>query len=145
MECINSNTISHQFKPGQNENFCQQVNFIFLNGQINEITSQIPIGYLNNMCYYNGQVYFQVLDQIFVVYDLDVKLVGQIPDYGFETSVYYGFPLSSQIFTINDKLYAHNASRKIYQVNTKRNTFNKVRNVDVNIRVDKMLLENYFN
>ncbi|CAL6084828.1 Hypothetical_protein [Hexamita inflata] len=133
MKCINSNTISHQFKPGQIENFCQQVNFIFLKGTVNEITSKIPIGYQNNMCYYNGQVYVQVLDQIFVVYDLDVKLVGQIPDYGFETSVYYGIPFPSQIFTINDKLYVHNAAGKLYQVNTQRKKFQIVRGANKNI------------
>ncbi|CAL6090596.1 Conserved_hypothetical protein [Hexamita inflata] len=133
IECINNKSISYYFEPGQEENFCQQVNFIFLKGTVNEITSKIPIGYQNNVCYYDRKVYFQVSDQIFVVRDLNVELVGQIPDYGFQTSVYYGIPFPSQIFTINDKLYVHNAAGKLYQVNTQRKKFQIVRGANKDI------------
>ncbi|CAL6104106.1 Conserved_hypothetical protein [Hexamita inflata] len=133
MECINSKSVSFQFEPGQEEKFCQSIYFQFLKGSVNEITSKTPLGYQNNIFYCNKQVYFQVLDQIFVVHDLDVKLVGQIPDYGFETSVYYGIPFPTQLFALKDKLYVHNAAGKLYQVNTQRKKFQIVRGANKNI------------
>ncbi|CAL6101883.1 Conserved_hypothetical protein [Hexamita inflata] len=127
MECVNSKSISYQFQPGQEEKFCQQINFNYLKGSVYEIASKIPVGYQNNVCYFQGQIYFQVFDQVFIICDADIQLVCQIPDYALLTSVYYGLPFPSQLFTLNNKLFVHNASRKLYEINTENNSLKKGR------------------
>ncbi|CAL6038036.1 Hypothetical_protein [Hexamita inflata] len=109
----------YSFNPREEQPFALSVHQKSIcKSEISEVNYQIPEEQFTNVHFCYGKTYFTVLDMIFVVTDnLNIKIVNQLPNYG----QYYGLfqKLSHQggnMFTINNKLYIHNNSTRLYQL-----------------------------
>ncbi|CAL5999232.1 Conserved_hypothetical protein [Hexamita inflata] len=125
-ECLHQHPIKYQFTPRQSESFCSRIyqNSLF-KGAISETSYLVPPSSLTNVVFCQNKIYFCVLDQIFVVNeDLSVDLVQYITEFGqyrrgyvredFGLLARYG--VGGQIFTMNNKIYVHNQSSKLFQL-----------------------------
>ncbi|CAL5999304.1 Hypothetical_protein [Hexamita inflata] len=118
-QVISNIKTKYSFNPGEEQSFPYFVHQkkVF-QSEISNTDYKIPEEQFTNVHFCNGKTYFNVLDMIFVVKkDLSIQVVSQLPNYGLH---YGGFQkLSHQggnMFTMNNKLYVHNNSKKLYQV-----------------------------
>ncbi|CAL6075840.1 Hypothetical_protein [Hexamita inflata] len=106
------------FNPGEGQQFVYLINQKTLKSEIHFTKYNTPGEQFSNVHFCYGKTYFNVLDTIFAVKsDLNIEIVNQLPKYG---QHYRGFQkLNHQggnMFTMNDKLYVHNNSKKLYQL-----------------------------
>ncbi|CAL6029793.1 Hypothetical_protein [Hexamita inflata] len=123
---IYSKQSKYQFQPGQKEKFCATLTSKSLVSSIvNETEFQIPPSYFSNVFICKQKVFFNVLDFVFVLKDnFEIQMVSQVPNFGKYVNVsideYKKLDLTGgHMFTLNDKLYIHNNSNKLFQVRGK--------------------------
>ncbi|CAL5992089.1 Conserved_hypothetical protein [Hexamita inflata] len=129
---ISSKPSQFLFQPGQSERFCS---FLIkknrLISKVNEAAFEILPSYQSQVFICNQKVYFNVFDFIFVLTDnLELELINQIPDFGYHLQLndkYTNFEqqykfdyIGGQMFTVNNKLYIHNNSSKLFQIEGKQ-------------------------
>ncbi|CAL5973145.1 Hypothetical_protein [Hexamita inflata] len=115
---MNAQSLKYYFQPGQTEQFCYYVSFKKCKRFVQETSLKLQPGWTQSACIYNNQQYIVVFDNIFILSSLDLQLVAKIPDFGlFNYNYQSNLNLSAQIFTLNDKLYVHNNSSKLFQIN----------------------------
>ncbi|CAL5977622.1 Conserved_hypothetical protein [Hexamita inflata] len=128
---ISSKQSQFLFKPGQIERFCTFLNKKNrLTYKVNETAFEIPPSYQSQVFICNSKVYFNVFDFIFVLTDnLELELIDQVPDFGYKSlngklknlEQQYKFDyIGGQLFTIDNKLYMHNNSSKLFQIEGKQ-------------------------
>ncbi|CAL5999176.1 Conserved_hypothetical protein [Hexamita inflata] len=123
---IHSQQSKYQFQPGQKEKFCATLTSKSLvSSLVNETEFQIPPSYFSNVFICKQKVYFNVLDFVFVLKDnFEIQMVNQVPNFGRHVNksidTYKKLDLTGgHMFTLNDKLYIHNNSNKLFQVRWK--------------------------
>ncbi|CAL5999210.1 Conserved_hypothetical protein [Hexamita inflata] len=127
--------IKFKFTPRQAESFCFCIqHYSLYKGAISDTSYQVPPTQFTSIRYCKNKIYFSVLDHLFVINeDFSVDLVQYIKEFGkgssgVYTTIDYG---GGQMFTMNNKLYVHNQSSKLFEL--KRNNQlkcinNKLRN-----------------
>ncbi|CAL6014724.1 Hypothetical_protein [Hexamita inflata] len=123
---IHSQQSKYQFQPGQKEKFCATLTSkSLISSLVNETEFSIPPSYFSNVFICKQKVYFNVLDFVFVLQDnFEIQMVNQVPNFGKYVNVsideYKKLDFTGgHMFTLNDKLYIHNNSSKLFQVRGK--------------------------
>ncbi|CAL6015808.1 Conserved_hypothetical protein [Hexamita inflata] len=119
---LSARQIKHQFSSGQTEKILYNVDYpkkcskIY---QANLVYSNytVPPGYATNVCVFRNEVYFTCFEFVFRIRNLNVELVAQLPNFGYYLKRHrkYEF-LGGLLFTINDKLYVHNAYKNLFEI-----------------------------
>ncbi|CAL5999182.1 Hypothetical_protein [Hexamita inflata] len=119
MCCLHRQQIKFNFQPLQEESYAYNTYQKSLcKGSISEMTHQIPSAHLTNVFYLGSKIFFSALDYIFVINeDLSVDFVQYINEFGryFRRSISQFFN-GGQMFTMNNKLYVHNQSHKLFEL-----------------------------
>ncbi|CAL6016471.1 Hypothetical_protein [Hexamita inflata] len=119
LRVINYKPLQYSFCVGQDELFIYSVSHKFYKRYVSPMSYYVPIGYLNTICRFQGQIYLVVLDFIFIITQTGLELVCQIPDYGIlhkNSSCLY---TQTQIFSFNHKLYVYNNSTTLFELRNK--------------------------
>ncbi|CAL5999432.1 Hypothetical_protein [Hexamita inflata] len=115
---LGTRQIKYQFSSGQTENILYKLDYSKIY-QANIVYSNyaVPPGYATNVCIYHNEVYFTCFEFVFRIRNSNVELVAQLPKFGYYLKKYrkYDFP-GGLLFTINDKLYVHNAYRNLFEI-----------------------------
>ncbi|CAL6014738.1 Hypothetical_protein [Hexamita inflata] len=117
--CLYKQSIKYNFQPLQEESYAYNTYQKSLcRGSISEMPHQIPPAHLTDVQYFGNKIYFSVLDYIFIINeDLSVDFVQHINEFGryFRRSINSYFN-GGQMFTMNNKLYVHNQSQKLFEL-----------------------------
>ncbi|CAL5983723.1 Hypothetical_protein [Hexamita inflata] len=119
LRVINYKPVQYSFCVGQDELYIYSVSHKFYKRYVSPMSYYVPIGYLNTICRFQGQIYLAVLDFIFILTQTGLELVYQIPDYGLlhrNSSCLY---TQTQIFSFNHKLYVCNNSTTLFELKNK--------------------------
>ncbi|CAL5973189.1 Hypothetical_protein [Hexamita inflata] len=114
---MNSKQLQYKFTQGQVENFLYYISLKRIFKFVASNSAQkIPQNYTLNIVYHKGNYYFLMFDFLFILHNLDLQLITQLPDYAYFRNLGNNLNQSAQLFTLNNKLYVHNCSNKLFEV-----------------------------
>ncbi|CAL6052301.1 Hypothetical_protein [Hexamita inflata] len=121
-KCLSQKQIQYYFEPNKTQKYFFCVHFKkFFESSVCYKSIKTGFGFLNNSIVFNNKIYFTYFDFVYVSDGISVQIVGQIPNYlhHFKNYVYEQYS-GGMLFTLNGKLYVHNHSKYLYQINNNK-------------------------
>ncbi|CAL5984844.1 Hypothetical_protein [Hexamita inflata] len=114
---LHSQSVPYNFQGSYFNNFCHKINDSrFLQTKVFEksLFFQQTEFYQPIHCY--GKIFVNIFDFIFTVHNFELKFVAQLPNYYYFVKQAKYETYGGQMFRKNKKLYCHNKSSKLFEI-----------------------------
>ncbi|CAL6004012.1 Conserved_hypothetical protein [Hexamita inflata] len=112
-----SQPVPYNFQSKYFSTFCNNIDDSrFMQAKVVEKELKIPRAQFNQpvVCY--GKIFLNIFDYIFTIEDFQLKYFAQMPKYAYYIKQGVTYDGCGQMFTMNSKLYCHNQSSKLFEV-----------------------------
>ncbi|CAL5973205.1 Conserved_hypothetical protein [Hexamita inflata] len=120
LKVMKSKQLQYKFTSGQVEEFLYYISLKRFKFRTSNTIYYLPQSCTLNIVMHQGIQYILIFDFLFILNGLELKLVAQIPDFAYYKNLDTNLNQSSQLFTLNNKLYVHNCATELFEVNNNK-------------------------